>query len=162
MEPFVHTRPDGVTVILSGPRWRLELRNARGKLTEAPQDWLVEHVSGARLVTLRKCAEPIAFGAELAADVMAQVTTMARLKSGEREAFELALTEGRPITLKNLLRGLDGRRSKNERGAVSMDTVVSTRALCDRVKHAEQTAVAALDPALVARLDAAIAATRSP
>lgn len=157
MEPFVHTRPDGVTVTLSGPRWRLELRNERNKLVEAPQDWLVEHASGARLVTLRKCAEPVSFGAELAVDVMARVTAMARLKTGEREAFELALTEGRPITLKNLLRGLDGRRSKNERGAVSMDAV-NTRDLCARVKHAEQAAVAALDPALVARLDAAIAA----
>jgi hypothetical protein len=160
VEPFVHTRADGYTVRLTGPRWRMEIRTPKGKLVEAPQEWLVEHASGARTVTLRKCAEPIAFGAEIAADVMAQVTAMARLKSGEREAFELALTEGRPITLKNLLRNLDGRRSKNERGAVSME-VVSTRALCDRVKHCEQVAVAALDPALVAALDAYICAARA-
>lgn len=91
MHAFSRVRPDGVTVTLSGPRWRLELRNERNKLVEAPQDWLVEHASG----------------------------------------------------------------------AVSMDTVVSTRELCARVKHAEQAAVAALDPALAARLDAAIAAMRA-
>lgn len=160
MEPFEHTRPDGITVRLAGPRWRLRLLDAAGKLTEQPQEWLVEHYSGARTVTLRKCAEPIAFGAELAADVMAQVSAMARLRPGELAAFEAAIILGRPITLKNLLRGLDGRRSKNDRGAVSMD-VVSTRALCDRVKHAEQAAVAALDAGLVAKLDAYIAAARA-
>lgn len=160
MDAFAHTRPDGTTVRLTGPRWCLRLLDAAGKLTEQPQDWLVEHASGARLVTLRKCAEPIAFGAELAADVMAQVTTMARLKAGELAAFEAAIIDGRPISLKNLLRGLDGRRLKSERGAVGMDAA-NTRALCDRVKHAEQVAVAALDGALVASLDAYITAARA-
>lgn len=160
MEAFEHTRGDGITVRLTGPRWCLKLVNARGKLTEQPQDWLTEHASGARVVTLRKCAEPIAFGAELAADVLSQVAAMARLRPGEREAVEAAIIEGRPIALKNLLRGLDGRRVKNERGAIGMDAA-NTRALCDRVKHAEQVAVAALDGALVAALDAYIAAARA-
>lgn len=160
MEPFVHVRPDGFTLTLRGPRWCLEIRKGNGKLAEQPQDWLVEHASGARTVTLRKCAEPIAFGAELAAEVLAAVDGMARLKTGEREAVTLALTEGRPITLKNLLRNLDGRRLKSPRGLIGVE-VANTRALCDRVKHAEQTAVAALEPALVARLDAFIAAARA-
>lgn len=160
MEPFTHVRPDGCTVTLRGPRWCLEVRKGNGKLAEQPQDWLVEHFSGARTVTLRKAAEPIAFGAELAAEVLGAVDRMARLKTGEREAFTAALAEGRPITLKNLLRNLDGRRLKSERGLIGVDTA-NTRALCDRVKHAEQVAVSALEPALVARLDAYIAAARA-
>lgn len=158
-EHFEHTRADGITVRLAGPRWRLRLLDAAGKLTEQPQEWLVEHASGARAVTLRKCAEPIAFGAELAADVMAQVSAMARLRPGELAAFEAAIILGRPITLKNLLRDLDGRRLKSARGAIGMDAA-NTRALCDRVKRAEQVAVAALDAGLVARLDSYIAEVR--
>jgi hypothetical protein len=153
MERFEHTRADGITVRLTGPRWCLRLVDAEGKLTEAPQDWLVEHASGARLVTLRKCAEPISFGAELAADILAVATAMARLKTGEREAFDFAVELGRPVTMKNLLRGLDGRKLRGGGEA-------NTRALCDRVKHAEQAAVAALDAGLVARLDSYIAETR--
>lgn len=147
MEPFTHKRPDGRRVVLSGPRWRLEVRDAEGHLTEAPQEWLVEHFGGARAVTLRKCAEPIRFGAELAADVMMVAVQMARTKPGERLGVETALTNGRPITLANLLRGFDGRKTTS--GAVA-----DTRALVDRVKAAERAAVAALDPALVERLDA--------
>lgn len=154
MEPFTHARLDGVTLTLRGPRWCLELRDAAGKLTDVPQDWLVEHASGARLVTLRKCAEPLRFGGELAADVITVVVQMSRTKPGERAAVEAALVGGRPVTLKNLLRGFDGRKMTN-------GTTADTRALCDRVKHAEQVAVAALDPALVARLDAYIAAARA-
>jgi len=87
MEPFAHVRADGFTLTLRGPRWCLEIRNSNGKLVEQPQDWLVEHAGGARTVTLRKCAEPIAFGAELAAEVLAAVDGMARLKTGEREVI---------------------------------------------------------------------------
>lgn len=150
MEPFVHVRPDGTELRLTGPRWRLELRRD-GKLVEPPQEWLVEHFGGARLVTLRKAAEPIAFGAELAATVMTVVHGMARLKPGELFAFETAVTEGRPIALKNLLRGLDGRKSKG------CAEPVTTAALCERVKRAEERAVAALDPSIAATLDAWIA-----
>jgi len=160
MEPFTHVRADGFTLTLRGPRWCLEIRKGNGKLAEQPQDWLVEHFSGARTVALRKCAEPIVFGAELAADALAVLAGMARIKRGEREAIEQALREGRAVTLKNLLRGLDGRRLKSARGMIGVATA-NTRALCDRVKHAEQVAVAALEPALVARLDAYIAAARA-
>ncbi len=153
MEPFTHRRPDGRRVVLLGPRWHLQVRDADGHLTESPQEWLVEHASGARMVTLRKCAEPITFGAPLIADVLTAVGAMARHKPGEVEAFNLALAGGRPITLACLLRGLDGRRVRSERGLVSQATA-DTRALVDRVKAAERAAVAALDPALVERLDA--------
>lgn len=153
MEAFEHTRPDGTLVRLTGPRWRLELRRD-GKLTEVPQEWLVQHDGGARLVTLRKCAEPVTFGAELAADVMTVVHGMARWKTGELFAFETAVTEGRPVTLKNLLRGLDGRKLKG------CAEPVTTSALCERVKRAEERAVAALDAGLVERLDAFIAAKK--
>ncbi len=160
MNAFSHVRPDGVTVTLGAPRWRLELRDERNKLIEAPQDWLVEHASGARLVTLRKCAEPLALDAALAADVLAAVDALARPKPGERAAIERALREGRPVTLKGLLRAMDGRRMKSARGLIGVATA-DTRALCDRVQHAERSAVAALDPALVARLDAWMAGARA-
>jgi len=160
MEPFTHTRPDGATVRLTGPRWRLEVRDAAGRLTEQPQEWLVEHASGARLVTLRKAAEPLRWTPGLADDVRAAADAMARLKPGEREAVEQALRDGRPIALKVLLRGFDGRRLKSNRGLVGQGTA-DTRALCDRVAHAEKTAVAELDPALAARLDAWIAEAKA-
>lgn len=160
MEPFILARPDGRRVVLSGPRWRLELRDAEGHITESPQEWLVEHASGARMVTLRKCAEPVTFGAPLIADVLTAVGAMARHKPGELEAFNLALAGGRPITLASLLRGLDGRRVRSERGLVS-SAIADTRALVDRVKAAERAAVAALDPALVERLDAWMAGARA-
>lgn len=160
MEPFAHTRPDGRRVVLTGPRWRLEVRGAEGHLTEVPQEWLVEHASAARTVALRKLAEPVTFGATLMADVLTAVGTMARHKPGEVEAFNLALAGGRPVTLANLLRGLDGRRVRGARGLVAQATV-DTGALVDRVKHAERAAVAALDPALVARLDAWMAGAKA-
>lgn len=160
MEPFTHTRLDGRRVVLTGPRWRLEVRDPEGRLAEVPQEWLVEHESGARLVTLRKLAEPVTFGAPLTADVLTAVGAMARHKAGEVDAFNLALAGGRPIALTNLLRGLDGRRVKSDRGLVSQATA-DTRALVDRVKAAERAAVAALDPALVARLDAYLAERRA-
>lgn len=156
MEPLTHTR----TVTLVGPRWRLEVRDASGRLVEQPQEWTPEHSSAARAVALRKYAEPIAFGAELTADALGSLAPLARVKRGEREALEQSLREGRAVTLKNLLRGLDGRRLKSVRDLVGQEKA-DTRALCDRVKHAEQVAVAALEPELVARLDAYIAAARA-
>lgn len=154
MDPFTHTRIDGCRVVLTGPRWRLEVRGADGRLTEVPQEWLVGHAGGARLVTLRKCAEPIVFDATLAADVMTAAVQMSRTKPGERVAVETALAQGRPITLANLLRGFDGRQT-------TINKPADTRALVDRVKAAERAAVAALDPALVARLDAWMAGARA-
>ena len=147
MSPFEHTREDGVVVRLTGPRWRLEIRRD-GKLDEVPQEWLPEHTSGARLVTLRKIAEPMVFPDSLVNDVRRAVDEMARLKSGEFEAFQFALSAGRPVTLKNLLRGLDGRCAKG------VADKVSTKALVDRVTRVEKTAIEAVDAEIVARLDA--------
>ena len=80
---------------------------------------------------------------------------MARLKSGEREGFEFALSAGRPITLKNLLRGLDGRRAKG------VADKVTTKALVERVTRIEKTAIEAVDAEIVARLDAWITSVTS-
>ena len=154
MSPFEHTRDDGAEVSLTGPRWRLEIRRD-GKLDAVPQEWLPEHTSGARLVTLRKIAEPMVFPDSLVNDVRRAVEEMARLKSGEREGFEFALSAGRPITLKNLLRGLDGRRAKG------VADKVTTKALVERVTRIEKTAIEAVDAEIVARLDAWITSVTS-
>lgn len=151
---FEHTREDGAVVILTGPSWRLEIRRD-GKLDEVPQEWMREHASGARHVTLRKIAEPMVWPDSLINDVRRVVEEMARLKSGEREAFDFALQIGRPVTLKNLLRGLDGRKAK---GCADK---VDTSALVKRVTAVEEKCIAALDAETVARLDAWLA-TVSP
>lgn len=154
MEPFEHTREDGAVVTLTGPRWRLEIRR-NGKLDEEPQEWNGVPASGARLVTLRKIAEPMVFPDSLVNDVRRAVDEMARLKSGELEAFQFALSAGRPVSLKNLLRGLDGRKAKG------VADKVSTRALVERVTRVEKAAIEAVDAATVARLDAWIASVTS-
>lgn len=146
-DAFEHTREDGAVVRLTGPRWCLEIRRD-GKLYEVPQEWMREHGSGARHVTLRKIAEPMVWPDSLINDVRRVVDEMARLKSGEREAFDFALQIGRPVTLKNLLRGLDGRKVKG--CADPMDT----RALVKRVTAIEEKCIAAIDAATVERLDA--------
>lgn len=148
-DAFEHTREDGAVVRLSGPQWRLEIRR-NGKLDEVPQEWMPEHRSGARTVTLRKIAEPMVWPDSLVNDVRRTVDEMAKLKSGEREAFEYALTAGRPVTLKNLLRGFDGRKAKG------VDKV-STKTLVERVTRIEREAIDAVDAETVARLDAWLA-----
>jgi hypothetical protein len=147
MVPFTHTREDGAVVSLSGPRWRLEILRD-GKHDEVPQEWLSEHASGARHVTLRKIAEPMAWPDSLTNDVRRTLDEMSKLKSGEREAFDFALLIGRPVTLKNLLRGLDGRKAKG------VADKVSTAALVRRVTAVEGKCIEAIDAATVARLDA--------
>lgn len=147
MSAFEHVRPDGTVVKLTGPRWRLELRR-EGRIIEVPQEWLTEHRNGARVVTLRKIAEPIVWPESLTSDVLRAVDAMARLKSGEREAFEQALREGRSVTLKNLLRGLDGRRARG------IADKVSTKDLVRRVNAIEEKAIDAIAPETVTRLDA--------
>ncbi len=149
-DAFEHTREDGAVVRLSGPQWRLEIHR-NGKLDEVPQEWMPEHRSGARTVTLRKIAEPMVWPDSLVNDVRRTVDEMAKLKSGEREAFEYALAAGRPVTLKNLLRGLDGRKAKG------IADRVSTAALVKRVTSVEEKCIAAVDAETVAHLDAWLA-----
>lgn len=150
MSAFEHTREDGVVVRLTGPNWRLELRRD-GKLDEVPQEWMRDHKSGARHVTLRKIAEPMVWPDSLVNDVRRTVDEMAKLKSGEREAFEHAITGGRPVTIKNLLRGLDGRKAKG------VADKADTSSLVKRVTSIEEKCIAAIDTEIVARLDAWLA-----
>ena len=129
-----HTRTDGLVVSLR-EAWHVEVRDADGRLVEPPLDWLREHENAARLVFARKCSEPVRFNADLVADVRA-LAARVRLKRGEAEAIERAIVEGRPTTLRNVVRDFATR--KNGEGA---------KAIEKRITEAQNAAVAALAPA---------------
>ena len=127
-----HTRTDGRTVTLR-EAWHVEQRDADGRLVEPPLDWIAEHEHAARFIYARKCVEPVAFDAELVADVRG-LAARVRLKRGEREGIERAIAEGRPTLLRNLVREFSTRVGGE-----------GAKALVKRITAAQNAAVAAFE-----------------
>lgn len=127
-----HTRTDGRTVTLR-EAWHVELRDADGRLVEPPLDWIAEHGHAARLIYARKCVEPVALDAGLVADVRG-IAARVRLKRGEREGIELAIAEGRPTLLRNIVREFSTRVGGE-----------GAKALVKRITAAQNAAVAAFE-----------------